>query len=87
MLKCPRGVAYACQTNRAHKLHIAEHKAATCHKTEDYAIAHHYLKANHWSAATLRFTAIEHVQTSPRGGDTCAKLKNVSNEKHIVCIH
>ncbi|KAL7370856.1 hypothetical protein ABVT39_013021 [Epinephelus coioides] len=57
------------QTKRPLKARIAEHKAAIRNQNMDYAIARHYVKANHGSSATLRFWGIEKISPSQGGGD------------------
>ena len=67
-------MVYVGQTKRALKTRIAEHKAAIRNNNMDYAIARHYAKAQHGSAATLKFWGIEKVSPLPRGGDMVNKL-------------
>lgn len=74
MLKCPCGLVYIGQTKRALKLRIAEHKAAIRNNNMDYAIARHYVSANHGSPASLKFWGIEKIEVSPRGGDIINRL-------------
>lgn len=69
MLKCPCGLVYVGQTKRPLKLRIAEHKAAIRNRNMDYAIARHYVQANHGSNASLKFWGIERILPSQRGGD------------------
>lgn len=69
ILKCPCGLIYVGQTKRSLKLRIAEHKAAIRNKNMDYAIARHYIQANHGSCASLKFWGIDKITPPPRGGD------------------
>ena len=55
MLTCPCGKAYVRQTKRCLKLRISEHKTAIRTGNVEYAMAKHYLEANHGSPSTLRF--------------------------------
>ncbi len=73
-LKCPCGKVYVGQTKRPLKARIAEHKAAIRNHNMEYAIARHYVSANHGSCASLRFGAIERISPSQRGGDMIKKL-------------
>lgn len=68
-------ILYVGQTKCALKLashakyESAEHKAAIKNKNMDYAIARHYLKANHGSCASLKFWGIDIISPPYRGGD------------------
>lgn len=75
MLSYPCVMAYVGQTKRTLKLCIAEQKTVIQHMEDSYALACHYMKANHASAATLYFRAIEHVKTYARGGHIIARFK------------
>lgn len=74
LLKCPCGLVHVGQTKRQLKLRIAEHKTAIRTKNITYAIARHYVQANHCSPASLRFWGIEKVTIPSRGGDVIRKL-------------
>lgn len=69
MLTCICRAAYIGQTTRALILCIAEYNAAIHYKIKDYAIVRQCIEANHGSPSSLCFSAIEHIQISPRGGN------------------
>lgn len=68
MLTCLCGKAYIGQTKRCLKIRISEHKTAIRTGNTDYAMAKHYLEAQHGSASSLRFVGVEQVTTT-RGGN------------------
>ena len=68
MLTCPCGKAYVGQTKRCLKVRISEHKTAIRTANIEYAMAKHYLEAEHGSASSLRFVGLEQVTTT-RGGN------------------
>lgn len=74
LLKCPCGLVYIGQTKRQLKIRISEHKTAIRTKNATYAMARHYMEANHGSPASLKFWGIEKISLPPRGGDIVNKL-------------
>ena len=82
MLKCPCGLAYIGQTKRPLKVRIGEHKTAIRTKNLEYAMARHYLQANHGSPASLKFWGIERITAPSRGGDIINKL--LRREAHWI---
>ena len=61
LLKCPCGLAYIGQTKQPLKILIGEHKTAIRTGNLEYAMARHYIQANHGSPASLRFWGIEKI--------------------------
>ena len=65
---CCCGLGYVGQTKRQLKQRIAEHRSAIRRQDMSSPIAAHFIEAGH-SISSLRYTGIEHVSLSRRGGD------------------
>ena len=75
-------MAYVGQTKRSLKIRIGEHKTAIRTGNLEYAMARHYIQANHGSPASLKFWGIEKVSSLLRGGDIIKKL--LRREAHWI---
>ena len=82
LLKCPCGLAYIGQTKRPLKIRIGEHKTAIRTGNLEYAMARHYIQANHGSPASLRFWGLEKISPPPQGGDIIKKV--LCREAHWI---
>ncbi|KAL2086165.1 hypothetical protein ACEWY4_017224 [Coilia grayii] len=78
LLKCPCVLVYIGQTKRQLKILISEHKMAIRTKNTTYAMATHYIEANHGSPASLKFWGIERINI-----EVAILLRNFFVERHF----
>lgn len=73
LLKCPCALCYVGKTKRELRVRICEHKSSIRNRDERSPVARHFNSAGH-GVCMLRFTGIEVVRSSLRGGDGEKKL-------------
>ena len=68
MLTCPCGKAYIGKTSRELKHRISEHRSSIRTGNITSPVAQHFVQYNH-PVSSLRYTAVQKVNQSNRGGD------------------